>query len=76
MLEAFVPPFIVATCPAHLNLLDLMALSVLGESDVPLREFLSTPYSHPSSDQIFASGSCFQMPLACFPPLMYEINFS
>ena len=33
----------------------------------------STPHFHPSWVQIFASGSCFQIPLACIPPLMQEI---
>jgi hypothetical protein len=40
--------------------------------EVPHYEALSTPHSHTSWAQIFASGSFFQMPLAFFPPLMYE----
>ena len=32
--------------------------------EVPHCGAFSTPHSHPSWAQIFASGSCFQMPLA------------
>ena len=32
---------------------------------VPHCGAFSTPHSHPSWAQIFASGSCFQIPLAC-----------
>ena len=35
----------------------------------------STPHSHPSWAQIFASGPCFQIPLAWIPPLMQETMF-
>ena len=30
----------------------------------------STPHSHPSWNQIFTSESCFQILLACVPPLI------
>ena len=36
--------------------------------EVSHRGAFSTPHSHPSWAQIFASGSCFQVPLACVPP--------
>ena len=32
-------------------------------------EFFSTSNSYPFWVHIFASGSCFQIPLACVPPL-------
>ena len=35
----------------------------------------STPRSHPFWAQIFSSRSCFQIPLACIPPLMQETMF-
>jgi hypothetical protein len=31
ILKALLPYFILATCPAHLNLLDLITLTILGE---------------------------------------------
>ena len=37
--------------------------------EVPHCGAFSTPNSHPSWAQIFASGSCFQIPLAWIPPL-------
>jgi hypothetical protein len=33
--------------------------------EVPHCGAFSTPHSHPSWEQIFASGFCFQIPLAC-----------
>ena len=38
-------------------------------------EAFSSPHSHPSWAQIFAAGSCFQIPIASVPPLMLEIMF-
>ena len=66
--KALLPSSILATWPTHLNLLDLSTLTILGE--VPHCGAFSTPHPHPSWTQIFASGSCFQIPLACIPPLM------
>ena len=34
----------------------------------------STPHSHPSWAQIFASGACFQTNLAFIPPLMHHAS--
>ena len=70
ILKALLPPSILATCPAHLNLLNLITLTILGNGtnyEVPHCGAFSTPYSHPSWAQIFTSGSCFQIPLAGFP---------
>ena len=73
ILKALLPSSILATCPTHLNLLDLISLTIFAERtnyEVPHCEVFSTPHSHPSWAQMFASGSCFQIPLACIPPLM------
>ena len=62
LLNVLLPFSILATCPAHLNFLDLVTLTILGKQykqwTSSLRGF-STPHSRPSSVQIFASGSCF-----------------
>ena len=55
---------------AHLSLLDLITVTILRELystiyEVPHCEAFFTPHSHPSWAQIFASGSCFQIPQAC-----------
>ena len=42
--------------------------------EVPHCGAFSTPNSHPSWAEIFASGSCFQMPLASIPPLLQFIT--
>ena len=44
--------------------------------EVPYCGAFSTPHSHPSWAQIFASGFCFQIPLACIPPLMNSIQYN
>ena len=67
-----------ATCPAHLNLLDLITLILLGERynyEVPHCGTFSTPHSHPSWAQIFALGSCFKIPLVFISPLMKDPMF-
>ena len=64
------PSSILAACHAYLNLLDLITLTIIGERHILCGAF-STPHSHPSWAQIFASGSCFQISLAWIPPLMY-----
>ena len=71
ILKALLLSSILATCPAHLNLLDLITLIILGTTyEVPHCGAFSTPHSHPSWAQVFASGSYFQIPLAWIPPLV------
>ena len=41
----------------------------------PHCEAFPTPHSHPFWAQIFASESCFQIPLACVLPLLQETMF-
>ena len=73
ILKALLLSSILATCPVHLNLIDLITLTTLGER-YRLRssycEAFSTPHSHPFSAQIFALGICYQIPLAYILPLM------
>ena len=42
--------------------------------EVPHCGAFSTLHSHPSWAQIFASGSCFEIPLACIPLLRLQNN--
>ena len=42
--------------------------------EVPHCGAFSTPHSHPSWAQIFASGSCFQIPLAWID-ISYSVNY-
>ena len=65
ILKPVLPSSILATWPAHLGLLELIPLTKLGERYNCVA--FSTLHSHPSWAQIFASGSCFQIPLACVP---------
>ena len=59
---------ILAIRPAQFNFLDLIALTTNYE--VPHNGFFSTIHSYPSWIKIFASKSCFQIPLSCVPPLV------
>jgi hypothetical protein len=73
ILKALLSSSILATWHAHLNLLHLLTLTILGERYklyVPHCGAFSTPHFHLSWAQIFASGSCFQITLACVLPLM------
>jgi hypothetical protein len=54
---------ILTTWPAHLNLLEY-------SDNIPHCGAFSTPHSHPSWAQIFASGYCFQITLVYVPPLI------
>ena len=73
ILKVLLPSFILVTCPFHLNVLDLIILTILGERyrlwTSSLWSLLRSPFLSPWA-QIFASGSCFQIPLAWIPPLM------
>ena len=62
-LKALLLSSILAKAPAHLCLLDLVMLTILGG-------IFSTPHSHLFCSQIFASGSCFQILVTWIPPLM------
>jgi hypothetical protein len=71
ILKAILPSSILATRPAHLNLLDLITLTILGNGInylVPHCGVFSTRHSHPYWAQIFAPGSCLQIP---FPDLIH-----
>ena len=60
ILKALLNSSILATCPAHLNFLDLITLTILGEGthyEVPHCGAFSNPHSHPSWAQVFASSS-------------------
>ena len=61
--------------PAHLSLLDLIYYVNGTNYEVPHFEAFCTPHCHPFWAQIIASGSCFQIPLACILPLMLETMF-
>ena len=64
---------ILATWSSHPKLLDLTTLTVWGERYNLWSSSLwslFTPHTHPSWAKILTSGSCFQITLACVPPLM------
>ena len=68
--------YILATCASHLNLLDLITLTILGYStnyEVPHCGAFSTPHSHLSLAQIFASGSCFK--IIKYPTVNFNSKF-
>ena len=43
--------------------------------EVPHCGAFSTPHSHPSWAQKFASGSCFQIPFTWIPPSYYPLKW-
>ena len=56
---------------------NLITLTILGERyEVPHCGICSTPHSHPSWTQLFASGSCFQIFLVCLLPLNVRDHLS
>ena len=57
ILKALQPSSVLATCPAHFNLLRLITLTILDEStdyEIPRWAAFFTPHSHPFSAQIIA----------------------
>jgi hypothetical protein len=67
-----------ATCPAHLILLDLIILIILGKNTHyidPHAVFCTLPSLNPPSVQIFSSAPCSQTPSVCVPCVMSETKF-
>ena len=73
--KALLPFSILATWHTHFNLLDLIALTILGERYKllfpSLWSLLHFPFSSLLGPNIHLV-SCFQMPLACIPSLKYR----
>ena len=77
ILKALLPSFIMATWPVHLNLPDVITLTLLGEwyYEIPHYGVFSTLHSHPPWAQIFASRSYFQTPTVwCFRKTCFNDN--
>ena len=78
ILKAFLSSCILATWPAHLNLLDLITLCWVNGTnyEIPHCGAFSTPNFYPYWAQIFTSRSYFRIPLACVPPVMFHNNIA
>jgi hypothetical protein len=68
-----------ATCPAHLNLLDLICLIIFEDStNYEAPHCATSPILlslHPSLVQILSLGPCSETASVCALPLMWETKF-